>query len=453
MVLNQLYIDNIFCEDYISCLNKNYICEDKLSVSCVDNCFVVPFQSTPTGSPYGNGGCYDDQLNYVKSSGTYAENLLVEPESVNDAECDYVDETVIYAGYFIKHWGHFIVDFLPRMWWPALHYNGEKIIYLKNGDAAIDGNFMEMLKIFGIDPDKIKAIEKSTKFKKVIIPELALQRPDKIYREALLVRDRIVKNAAQCCKYDKVYLTRRSFPKAIDSEFGEEQVEEFFRDNGFKVLSPELLPVAEQVALFSSCPKIACLSGTIPHNIFFGNSDTELIIVNKLTRINTTQLMLNQLCGANVTFIDAFIQLLPVSPGAGPFWMLINDNMRKYAQDHAMVLAEKPIDYTDILIRYFLVYNRIYTYPLEKGGVIMGSPLPLDEGAERKDIFSYYRNKLGNINIDASVRVDSGENTKKLERRLKKENALKKCRRKCKDILRSLKRRLILKKEQICVEA
>ena len=434
--MKQLYIDDIFYEDYLSYLNKNYICEEELGVDYVENCLVVPFQSVPSGSPYGYGGCYDEQLHYVKNSGTYAENLLIEPESVDDIEFSCVDETVIYAGYFIKHWGHFIVDFLPRFWWPALHYNGEKIIYLQNCDAAIDGNYMEMLKIFGIDSDKIEAINKPTRFKKVIIPALAVQRPDKIYREALLVRDRIVGNVAQCCKYDKIYLSRRSFPKAIDSEFGEEQIEDFFRNNGFEVLSPELLPVAEQIAIFSSCPKIACLSGTIPHNIFFGNSNTKLIIVNKVTRINTTQLMLNQLSGAEVTLIDAFIQLLPVCPGAGPFWMVINDNVRKYAQDHDMVLVEKPVNYEDILSRYFLVYNKIYTYPLERGGIVIGSPLPLDEGAQRKDIFSYYRSKLGKINIDTSTNIDRSEVSQEPKKISKKERILEKCR----SIFRSLKK-------------
>lgn len=403
-----LYVDNLFYNDYKFFLEKNYNSAKKPEIHIVENGIVIPFISENENSPKGTGGVINSLGDYIISSQTSQENLMLPIGEYDKARLIHSDEKeVIYLGYFLKQWGHFIVDFMTRLWWLVDNYNGQKIVYLvKNSKSLIDGNYAKMLELFGIPRGKLCPLFEPSKFEKIIIPEMAMVRPDYYTDEYLKIFRKIINNI-DCSKYsyDKVYFTRRKLRNAKNSELGEKNIEKFFKRNGYTVLSPERCTVEEQIAIFHSCPNIVSLSGTIPHNIVFGNSKTNLTIINKVQRINTIQIILNQLVGCTTTYINGFVALLPVSPGYGPFWLQLNDNFSAFAIDKNMKMPEVPLIeriFSELYVRrkiqkYFLIYCRNKNETLDIGGRIVGSSRPLSDGFEVKELYYYYRKRIGDF--------------------------------------------------------
>lgn len=423
---NKLYIDDLFAEEFIELLEKDYEKKENLTVETLDDGIIIPFTAESTTLAYGTGGVIRKDGSYVKCSQTKAEALMIEPVLQNFQIQKNSDEEVVYLGYFIKQWGHFLVDFIPRLWWLVDHYKGQKIVYLVHDlKSVIDGNFLKLLEIFGIKKDKLIPVTEITRFKMVIVPETAFGRPD-YYSQALKkVRDRIVANVdVGKYNYNKVYFTRQQLRKAKNCEFGEKYIETFFKNNGYTVLAPEKCSLEEQISIFNRCPHIASLSGTIPHNIIFGTEKTDLVIINKTTRINTTQILLNQAIGCKATYIDSYIALLPVSPATGPFWLEVNENLCQFAKERNMKPPKKcKLSMTEkkkILSKYFLVYCRNINQEYDIGGEIIGSSRPLSEELERKNIYYYYRNRLGYIDTDVSFESLLRSKVKNILRRVRK---------------------------------
>jgi len=403
-----LYLDNLFYNDYEFFLEKNYKLDKKPEIHIVENGIVIPFICENRNSSKGTGGVINSLGDYIISSQTSQENLMLPIAEYDKTRLIHSDENeVIYLGYFIKQWGHFIVDFMTRLWWLVDNYQGQRIVYLvRNSESRIDGNYAKMLELFGLPSDKLSPIIEPTKFEKIIIPEMAMVRPDYYTDEYLKIFKKIIKNV-DCSKYlyKKVYFTRRKLRNAKNSELGEKNIEFFFKKNGYKVLSPERCTVEEQIAIFHSCPNIVSLSGTIPHNIVFGNSNTNLTIINKVQRINTIQIILNKAVGCTINYIDGFVALLPVSPGSGPFWLQLNDNFSAFAIDKNMKMPEVSFIekiFSELYVRrkilkYFLIYCRNKNETLDIGGRIVGSSRPLSEGFEVKELYSYYRKRIGDF--------------------------------------------------------
>ncbi|MBN1601404.1 MAG: glycosyltransferase family 61 protein [Chitinispirillaceae bacterium] len=414
-----LYVDDLFADDYKYFLNKNYYSDQKPQIHIVENAIVIPFKSKTENSHQGSGGVINSKEEYIISSQTPQEDLMLPANKYETSKLQHSDDNeVIYLGYFIKQWGHFLVDFMTRLWWLVDNYKGQRIVYLvRNEKTLLDGNYTRMLELFGIPSEKLYPVIEPTSFKKIIIPEMAMVRPDYYTDEYLKIFRKIISNVA-CSKYpyDKVYFTRKKLLNAKNSEFGEREIENFFRKNGYKVLSPERCTVEKQIAIFHSCSTIVSLSGTIPHNIVFGNSKTNLIIINKVQRINTIQLILNQAVGCTTTYIDGFVALLPVSPGNGPFWLQVNNNLSTFAMDNDMKIPKSSKTeelFTDLYTRrkiqnYFVAYCRNQDEGFDIGGKIVGSSRPLKDGFQVKELYYYYRKRIGSfptyINFEGFVR-------------------------------------------------
>ena len=411
------YMDSLFLDEFKMLSEKKYETEHDVRVRIEENATVLPFVQSKNNSAKGLGGVLDYSGQYVRISATAQEDLMPDGYIPEKTDVRHYDETVVYLGYFIKQWGHFLVDFLPRLWWLVKNYKGEKVLILtSNPSVRIDGNYLEMLGVFGITSDKIHYVYEAEQYKQVIIPELSMQRPNYYSSECRMMFDYIVQELcrdANFTQYDRIYWTRTKLKKAQMTEIGEKDLENLFKRNGYKVLSPEKCSLREQVYHFRNCKEFVSLSGTIPHNIVFCNSGVRVIVINKTYRINLIQLLLNQFSGAEVIYIDAGICMLPASPGNGPFWVEIEDNILKFCHDNNFMI---PFRYKKLgivgqyisairksrrLTQYIKMYCRLRDVNLDIGGEIVGKARP-DSDFSNKRTYFFYREKLGYMNSDTN---------------------------------------------------
>lgn len=292
--------------------------------------------------PWGIGGVLDQNGGFVDESrlddsfgGFYAIN----------EEPVFLDEEVIYLGIMPKHWGHFIIDVLSKLWC-VYDYPQLRIAYCGlSWDNGVTGNYSELLQLAGIEKERLLFIDKAYKVRNVIIPSRTLgfrENYHNLYKRAI---DTIISNVLSLAEQkkivrkEKIYFTRTKLSQAKLTEVGEKRIEKVFRDNGYTVISPEKLTVVEQIFYYHTAQNIACVSGTIPHNIVFAKDGCNIAIFNRTCVINPPQIRINQLKKANCVYIDAFNRWTITHPRTyggidhSPVWLEINENVEHYFKD------------------------------------------------------------------------------------------------------------------------
>lgn len=410
------YIDEIFKNEFLKLSAREYEYRDNISVEKREDAIVLPFIPDLNCSTKGIGGVVDKDGKYINFSATTQESLMPCGYEA-PLNCKQYDDTVIYLGYFIMQWGHFLVDFVPRLWWLKENYHGEKLLVLtSNKNAKLNGNYLELLTLFGIREEKIHYVYEPEKHKTIIVPEMSMVRPQYFSNKSEELFQYIIDRAtseASYKSYDKIYFSRSKLKKAAMTELGEKDFEKIYKRNGYKIIYPEKCSFRELVWYINSCKEFVSLSGTIPHNIVFASPNTKVVILNKTYRINTIQLMLNAQSKISPMYIDTNICMLPASPGSGPFWMEITENFVCYANDCGLMLPSSVLSSNAVveyfrrikkarrLQKYILMYVRLKDKYLDIGGSIVGTARP-DEDFENKLIYYFYRNKIGEINTDTN---------------------------------------------------
>ena len=342
---------------------KSYIKKDKLSVKIVENGVILPAKDDKIhhSKIWAIGGVLDENDNYVEeSSSRYLFGGYYEHNSDYD---DYIDEEVIFLGPFIRHWGHFICDEISRLWYVLDAPKKYRIAYcgwnFEHPGVDIDGNYLELLELLGIKRDQLINVQKPTRFKKIIIPEMSFIPRDYYHVEFLKLLDIITTNALKGSYKvpEKVYFTRSNWYDN-DKERGENNIVDYLTKLGFEIKSPERLSLRDQIRILNNSKSVCMISGSISHNIMFNKSKNTIIILNKTDMMNDYQVMIDNICKANIVYIDIYYKIKDVLFGKGPFLMYVS----KYMQDYFKTRVTSKISKDDIKW-YKEKYNSIYSNP------------------------------------------------------------------------------------------
>jgi hypothetical protein len=189
-----------------------------------------------------------------------------EPESINISELEACDETVVFGGAPHPHFGHHLVDGMSRLWYhsdrPTLYVNA---LSQARGDHSFISEYLALGR-----PRTFYNLEKPTLFAKVILPHAAIQNAFLIYDNADTEHLAIMQSALEKVPRrvpPKVYLSRRSVPDR--KCHGEEELERRLSLHGFAIVSPETLPVVDQISIFNCADWVVGLTGSAFHNVLF----------------------------------------------------------------------------------------------------------------------------------------------------------------------------------------
>ena len=335
-------------------LENEHLIKKDLQVKSVENGIILPHQPTygAKGLPnLGLGGILDSNYNFVKESfydGGWAKQGGY--YNFSKENIDNIDIEVIYIGSFIKHFGHFLIDQVTRLW---LLVNKEeirnkKIAYI--GSEKLSGNFLEFLNLLAIDNDKLIYIDKPTQFRKIYIPEQAAQPGEWYTEEIKKIFVEIAKTAMEKNKkietIKNIYFTRTNFAVAKQKEVGENIYEEIFKRNDYKILIPENLSLSEMIYYINTADKIVCINGTIPLNIIFALKPVNLIVLNKTEKFHRNLMYFLDIVGNNVTYIDVYSEKHKgTNIGIGPFLIEYTNQMKKFCEDNNLAVPNEIFKY------------------------------------------------------------------------------------------------------------
>lgn len=254
-------------------------------------------------------------------------------------QSEYSDNIVVYGGYFYAHWGHFLMEMTGRLWYYIKNdcsKKGVKLAIAVKEGVKLTGNFKEFFELLGIKQSDIIYVEKNIKFKKVVVPENSTIITQYYTDEFMLPFYEISKKIKPYNNVNKVYFTRGSLPEKHGITIGEKNIENCFRKNGFKIFAPEKLNLYKMISLLKGAECLAGLVGTLTHNFIFANPKTKILLLNREEYLNPSQEMIRQELRQKVSYIDVFLNLLPVRPGAGPYVVGITENLAKYFKSQNM---------------------------------------------------------------------------------------------------------------------
>ena len=331
-----------------------YKSDEKMQCLEIDQGIVLPRRFSDNGPLWGIGGVCDSNNNFVELS-FYDGGWAKHGGKYDWQQEEYIDEEVMYFGVFLKHWGHFLVDLLGRAWYLPKIEEHVKVVYIGEEDPV--GNYLEFFELLGIKPEQLLHVTKPTRFRKVIVPQFAC-RPCIWYTDEYLstfdyLADKVEKEQyvpAGMENLDKVYFARLNFGKAAQTEFGENQIAEWMKVNGYTIISPEKLTLRDQIYIWNHAKEIVCLNGSIPINIMFSkNKNLKLVVMNKTSLIHKNLDLFILMRDCKATFLDVYrepVKGYPKSIGAGPFLLGISEDIKEYSKQHGM---ELPFDEKQIV--------------------------------------------------------------------------------------------------------
>lgn len=313
---------------------------------------------------FGRGGVVDCGGNYV--------DLSAIPDRVQFAypfeNPEYRDEKVVYCGYLVNHWGHFLIEGVTRLWYflendPTV----DKYVFFldENEEREITGNYREFLELLKIW-DKLELINRPTAYREVIVPELGIHMRQAYTPRLLAVFDRVADNVAADPGWEtpeKLYYSRSQFKKGMPFESGFDTLDNFFEKNGYAILYPEKVPLGRMIHYIRHAKVVASLSGSLPHNMLFARQGQKVEILERLVISDDNQTDVNRMRQLQVTYIDASIPLYPVD-FVGPLIMGYTDCLQRFARDNgyappdAQYLTEKHD--RRCFVKYMKAYEDLY---------------------------------------------------------------------------------------------
>ena len=326
---------------------------------------ILPLRKDPE-LQFGRGGVVDAEGNYVELSGIPLRVWNGYP--VENPE--YRDQKVVYCGYMINQWGHFLIEGVCRLWY-FLEQDStiDKYIFFldENEQREIRGNYRELLELLGIW-DKIEFINKPITYREVLVPELALRcltyYSPKLREMFDVIADNVVPDPSWQ-PLEKIYYSRSQFSKGIPFEFGYDLLDDFFAKNGYTILYPEKVPLSQMIFYIRNSKVVASLSGSLPHNMFFARNGQTVEIVERCTINDDNQVDVNRIRDLHVVPIDANIPIYPIN-FVGPFIMGYTPELQHFAEDNGYCapdpkyLTEKY--YKKCFINYMKAYKDLYRY-------------------------------------------------------------------------------------------
>jgi hypothetical protein len=299
----------------------------ELALQRVADGIVHPLALSATGASVTPPYCRfsDAQLNFVPLSATERvagrrfDTPLPDWYVGADPACapegiEHIDEDVVFLGAFSKHYGHFLLEGIARLWAylrPELAHM--KAVYI--AEPGVD-RFNDVFTFFGLPPGNLVKITRPTRFRSVTVPEQSMRIQDRCHPLYKATVDRI-KSRIPAAAHRKVYFSKEM--RFNHRGIGEKPMEDVFVRNGYALFYPERLSMFETIAILKGCESFAASSGTNAHNAIFLNDGARCISLNRSPHVHYVQTMIDRLKGLDAVYVEAHVSLLPASWSVGPF--------------------------------------------------------------------------------------------------------------------------------------
>lgn len=200
---------------------------------------------------------------------------------------------------------------------------------------------LEFFEYVGLPQSRLLILKSPTKFSEVLFYEpsyISGRYISNQYKNIFnYVADNVTKRRIQKEDMDevKLYLSRSKLHKIYRS-FGERVIEKILQDNGFEILHPQFMTLAEQVVRYMNASIIISTNGTLSHNVLFASKDINLVI---LDRTHSESGINNHQAAISLLFEKPprIVRCSPKSSNHAISYMGITKDMKKMFEEYGIV--------------------------------------------------------------------------------------------------------------------
>lgn len=326
-------------KDHESLIKVDYFSSNSLGFKVYENVVAVPI--TKKGK---SGGVYTKEGTLIHETSTNreygCENLKLEPLNNNQV----INKPCIFMGVYENCWGHFITDCLKKMWFlksPLYsQYKNYDFVLISDGSSDLGNNHRQLLESIGFDFSRLIIIKENTLLKTLVIPDSCFFYDSKSivhYTKEYYELINTVKNnykGEKNKKYKKIYFSYSTYKKrgGFKKTFGENKLNNFFKQQGFLVVHPEKHTFLEQLEMLSSCDVFASTEGSTSHNAVFINDKATIIIIPRGPYFSGYQQTIDSMLANNIYYIDSSLSAFVSKngPWSGPNYFYVSDELLSF---------------------------------------------------------------------------------------------------------------------------
>lgn len=221
-----------------------------------------------------------------------------------------VREPVFFIGKPVAHYGHAILDTMARLWALNRLRPDMKVVYLPLGTSNIQYSVVrQLLNGLGIGEDRLHHDRLPTVFDELICPLPAIQWSARAYpvldRPHRRLAQRIGDGDADLRR--PIYLSRRGLGAGHRRIDGEDVLEQRLEREGYLVVRPETLSLADQIEIFNSDAPVIGPIGSAMHTLLFRRRQSPKPLAMMTDRaVGSRFLLVDAVKGSRTTYVACF---------------------------------------------------------------------------------------------------------------------------------------------------
>jgi hypothetical protein len=223
-----------------------------------------------------------------------------------------LEDTAIFGGYLIRHFGHFCHESLGRLWWlgpeanmeqsareasARLRQSGADVYFfmprwLDTGKDLL--NYMEaILASLGLAADRVRIMERPLRFRRLLVPAVLWgfnMEPQALDRQLGCDTRALMRNllagfqlksdrgpldpkeqqfSGDPSPAEKIYVTRSGLSLELGRLVGDVVLDGLLAQAGYRVLKPELLTIEQQLLHYSRAQDLVFMDGSALYVLWF----------------------------------------------------------------------------------------------------------------------------------------------------------------------------------------
>ncbi|GLB62016.1 glycosyltransferase family 61 protein [Cytobacillus sp. NCCP-133] len=250
---------------------------------------------------------------------------------VNHVKPIYLKGNYIYlSGEISRGFGHFLLEVVSRLWITNF-MDISKVKFIMNPEDKESWQ-LEILKAIGINKKQIVYLHNPVRCERLYIPvqSFALRKYTSTF--ALQTWKRIGDFYDRGSGFEKIYVSRSKLRNNRRNLINEKAVERIFSQNGFKIIHPQEMKMAEQINLFRNAKVIAGPSGSAMYNSVFRKKQARIIVLASQKFFKMSDILINSSVGGK---LDYFIGKTAdkMTPGIKADWKINTNQLNQFLRN------------------------------------------------------------------------------------------------------------------------
>lgn len=228
-----------------------------------------------------------------------------------------LEQPVVYGGHLPKHFGHFLLESLSRLW--AYTTLGLGPIPFAHSRTVFHLHERELLEA-ALRPHgaPLLALTEPTRLTSVLVPDLGIILGEDYHPDMCHVYDSIrdsIAGPVGTPDTTPIYFSRTRLPENRRATLNEPELEARLEARGIRIVHPQELPLDEQIRIVAHAGDVIGLEGTALHLTLFRSLEPArtLCLGTRLPEIN--QARVDRMRSAEHRHIHAEFPLHPRMPG------------------------------------------------------------------------------------------------------------------------------------------